>query len=190
MDYDDAVKSLKDIRTTMSRTGAQVSRDPGWFFLIQGSIWLIGFLVTQFAPSIAGPSWIALNIVGISAVIVTSIILYGRKGRQRHPGMASRIVAITVGILVFDGLLVFSFGLTGPQDFSYLLVISMAFCYFVIGLTTRQSMSVMGAFIALAVFGAKMLFPSYLYLSIGILGGGSFIASGLFILLRKGKSDA
>lgn len=190
MDYDDAAKDLKDIRATMGKTAAQVSRDQGWFFLIQGLLWLIGFLVTQFAPSIAGPLWIALNVVGIAAVIGVSAILYGKKGRQRHPGVAAQIVAITIGLLAFDAMLVLSFGLTGPQDFTFILVLSMAFCYFVIGLTVRQSMTFMGAFIALTLFGAKMLFPSYLYLSIAVLGGGAFIVSGAVILLRREKTDA
>jgi hypothetical protein len=190
MDYDDAAKALKDIQVTMGRTAAQASRESGWFFLIQGSIWLVGFLVTQLLPSVAGPLWIVLNAAGIAAVIGLGMALGGKRGRPRHPGLASRIVAISIGILVFDLLLAFSFGLTGPRDFPLLLVYSMAFCYFVIGLVTRQAMSLMGAFMALSVFGARMLFPSYLYLSIAILGGGSFIASGAFTLLRKEKADA
>jgi hypothetical protein len=129
-------------------------------------------------------------VAGIAAVIGVSMVLYGKKGRQRHPGVAAQIVAITIGMLVFDIMLVFSFGLTGPQDFTFILVLSMAFCYFVIGLTSRRSMSRLGAFIALALFGAKMLFPAYLYLSIALLGGGAFIVSGAVVLLRKEKKDA
>jgi hypothetical protein len=190
MDYDGAAKDLKDIKVTMDRTAAQVSKDPGWFFLIQGGVWLIGFLATQFAPSVAGLLWPALTAAGIAAVIGVSLALYGKKGRQKHPGLASRIVAISIGILVFDLLLVFSFGLTDPGDFTLLLVLSMAFCYFVIGLITRQIMSVVGAFIALSVFAARMLFPAFLYLSIAMLGGGAFLAFGAFVLLRKEKTDA
>jgi hypothetical protein len=190
MDFEDAARDLKDIKATMERTGAQASRDPGWFFLIQGAVWLVGFLATQFAPSVAGPLWIFLNIAGVAAVSGASAVLYGKKGRQKHPGLASRIVAITIGILVFDALLIFSFGLTGPQDFTLLLVFSGAFCYFIVGLITRQAMSAMGVFIALSVFAAKMLFPTYIYLAIAVFGGGAFIGWGLVILLRKATSDA
>jgi hypothetical protein len=190
MDVEDAVRDLKEIKATMERTGAQASRDPGWFFLIQGAVWLVGFLATQFAPSIAAPLWIFLNVAAVAAVIAASSILYGKKSRRKHPGLASRIVAITIGILAFDALLVFSFGLTGPRDFTLLLVYSMAFCYFVIGLITRQAMSAMGAFIAISAFAAKMLAPDYLYLAIAVFGGGAFIGWGLAILLRKAPSDA
>jgi len=190
MDYESAAKDLKDIRAAMSQSVSRSSRDSGWFFLVQGSIWLIGFLVTQFAPAVAGPLWIFLNAAGIAAAIGLGVVLHGKKGGQRYPGLAARIVAISIGILVFDLLLVLSFGLADPADFTLLLVLSMAFCYFVIGLITRQSMSVMGAFIALSVFAAKMLFPSYLYLSIAVFGGGAFMGWGAVVLLRKDKTDA
>ena len=51
-------------------------------------------------------------------------------------------------------------------------------------------MSVLGAFTALSVFAARLLFPSYLYLSIAILAGGGFIVYGAGALLLKGKADA
>jgi hypothetical protein len=128
--------------------------------------------------------------VAIAAVIGASVVLYGKKGKQKHAGLASRIVAISIGIVVFDILLVFSFGLTAPGDFSLLLILSMAFCYFIIGLITRQSMSVLGAFTALSVFAARQLFPSYLYLAIAIFAGGAFAVYGALVLLRVGRADA
>lgn len=188
MDYEEAARDLKDIKATLGMTTKRVSRDPAWFFLIQGLIWLVGFLATQFYPSIAGPLWIALNAAGVIGMTTLGIVL-GRRPGRRQPGLASRIVAIAAGVVVFDALIILSFGLTDPRETSLLIVLSTAFCYFVIGLTTRQSMSVMGAFIALSVFAVQILLPSYLYLAIAVLGGGSFIASAAFLLLRKERAD-
>jgi hypothetical protein len=190
MDYDDAVKDLKNIQSTMEKATIQASRERGWFFLIQGAVWLSGFLVTQFVPSIAGPLWIALNVIAVAAIVAVSMSLYGKKGRQRHPGLALRIILISVGIVAFDFVLAFSFGLTAPGSFTLLLILSMGFCYFIIGLSTLRSMSFLGAFTTLSVFAARLLFPSYLYLSIAILAGGGFIAYGAGVLLYKGRADA
>jgi hypothetical protein len=173
----------------MGMTSARASRDPGWFFLIQGIMWLVGFLGTQFAPSIAAPLWIALNASGTAAMVAVGLSIVRKAGRAKHPGLASRIVAIAIGILAFDVMLALSLGLSDPRDFSLLIVLSMGFCYFVIGLTTRQAMSAMGAFIALSAFGARMLFPAYYHLAVAIFGGGAFIAWGLAVLLRKAESD-
>lgn len=189
MDYERAVKDLKDIRATMEKTSTRASREGGWFFLVQGTVWLVGFAVTQFAPAACGPVWLALNVASVSAMTAMGVAFSRRKGAARHPGLAARIAALSVALLAFDAMLIVSFGLTEPADFSLTLAYSLGFSYVVIGLTTRRSTSLMGAFVMASLFAARMLFPGYLYLAIGVLGGGAFIATGLLTLLAQEGAD-
>jgi hypothetical protein len=186
MDYEDAAKDLREIRAAMGSATTRASRESGWFFLIQGAVYLIGFSATQFAPAASGPLWVVLNVLAIGGTIALGALFGGKGARQKIPGLATRIVLISIGLLVFDAMLIFSFGLTAPRDFTLILVLSLGFCYFVIGLTTRQSMSVMGALVALLVFGANLLFPSYFYLATGICAGLPFVVYGAAVLVRKG----
>jgi hypothetical protein len=190
MEYDRAVKDLKNIRTTMDRSVSRISKDSGWFFIVQGAIYLVGYLVTQFAPSAAGPLWIALNAAGIAAMILLGAVLYGRKSRQKHPGLAPRIVATALGVVVFDALLILLLRISEPRDVTILIMLSVALCYVLIGVYVRLLMCVMGALLGAVVAAAAVLWPSFLYFSIAVFGGGVFIGSGIAVLLGKEKADA
>ena len=83
MDYDEAAKSLKDIKATMGRSSTRLSREPGWFFVIAGAMWLIGYLVTQFAPAVAGPAWLVVTVLGCGAMTALGVFLRKKKGGAR-----------------------------------------------------------------------------------------------------------
>lgn len=189
MDYDEAARSLKDIKATMGRSSTRLSREPGWFFVIAGAMWLIGYLVTQFAPAAAGPVWLVVTVLGCGAMTVLGISLRKKKGGARHPGLPLRIVAIAMGTVAFAFLIALSFGLDLGRYLPALLMLSTAFAYFVLGMTVQPVMSLMGALLGLSVAASLLFWPGWLYLSIGLLGGGTFIASGLFVVLRKEKGD-
>ena len=189
MDYDEAAKSLKDIRATMGRSSMRIAREPGWFFVIAGAMWLSGYLVTQFAPASAGPAWLVVTALGCGTMAVLGVFLRKKKGGTRHPGLPLRIGAIAVGIVAFAFLVALSFGLDLGRDLPALLMLSTAFAYFVLGMTVQPVMSLMGALLGLSVTAALLFWPDWLYLSIAVFGGGTFIASGLAIVFRKEKGD-
>ena len=189
MDYDEAAKSLKDIKATMGRSSTRLAREPGWFFVIAGAMWLSGYLVTQFAPAVAGPVWLAVTALGCGAMVALGVFLRKKKGGARHPGLPLRITAIALGIVAFAFLLALSFGLDLAGNLPALLMLSTAFAYFILGMTVRPMMSLMGLLLGLSVAASMLFWPGWLYLSIAVLGGGTFIASGLFIVLWKGEGD-
>lgn len=189
MDYDEAARSLKDIRTAMGRSSTRLSREPGWFFVIAGAMWLTGYLVTQFAPAAAGPVWITVTVLGCGVMTALGLFLRKKKGGARHPGLPLRITAIALGIVAFAFLLALSFGLDPGRSLPALLMLSTAFAYFILGMTVQPVMSLMGGLLGLSVAAAMLFWPDWLYLSIAVFGGGTFIASGLFIVLRKEKGD-
>jgi hypothetical protein len=190
MDYDSAVKDLKDIKSTMTRTAARFSRHSGWFFMIQGIVWLVGFLFTQYAPAASPPVWVGLNAAAVTAMIILGFVLYGRGARQRQPGLAPRIVAGVLCVVAFDALIILLLGIGDPVQITMLVMLSAGFCNFLVGLFTRPVLAVMGALLMSSVAIGGLLWPSYLYFCIAVFGGGPFVGFGLSILLRKGKPDA
>jgi hypothetical protein len=189
MDYDEAAKSLKDIKATMGRSSTRMAREPGWFFVIAGAMWFVGYLVTQFAPAAAGPVWLVVTVLGCGAMAALGVFLRKKKGGARHPGLPSRITAIAIGIVAFAFLLALSFGLDLGRSLPALLMLSTAFAYFILGMTVQPVMGLMGVLLGLSVAASMLFWPAWLYLSIAVLGGGTFIASGLFIVFRKAKGD-
>lgn len=190
MDYERAVKDLRDIRSTMTRSAARFSRHSGWFFLIQGLVWFTGFLVTQFLPAIAAPVWITTTTAAIILMFILGHRLFGRGSRQRQDGLGPHIVAGVLGVVLFDALIIVLLHITEPEQITLLTMLSAGFCNFLVGLFTRPIHAAMGLLMMLGITVGALLWPSLLYFTIAIFGGGTFIGFGIATLLQKEGADA
>ncbi|MBN1409624.1 MAG: hypothetical protein JW969_02195 [Spirochaetales bacterium] len=185
MSNENTLQNLKEIKSVMSRTSIKISRKSGWFFLIWGVIWLIGFGVTQFAADLSRYVWIGLNVIGIASNIILVRKFYGKTGPHALGGMGIKMALVSIGIVAFDVLLVILFQINAPDQIVVLIVLSTALCYFFVGIFTHWNGMLSGALLAATLVIAKLFFPDIMYLLIAVFGGGVFVLCGTLIMAQK-----
>ncbi len=182
---------LKAIRQVMDRTRQEASGDSGWFSVVGGIIWLVGFLGQQFLPEhLAGWAWVVVNTVGLS-IIAWLMIRTARKDRASPPMLRS-IMLSWLALGVFDVLFVWLFEVETAYHFPLLVLITIALGYVQVGLLSYYvPLLIVGVAITALVVGAFLLVQPYFFLSVALLGGGLLIGTGLWMVRtgnRKGAS--
>ncbi len=182
MDSKQALDDLKAIRQIMERTRQESGREGGWIMVLWGIIWLVGFVASQFLPAFVGWVWLVLNPLGIGITIWLSVRM------SRHTvqsGVSRAILVWWVALFAFDALIIWLFHLDLSRDLIVLILLTIAFGYFQFGLFTDRRISIIGILMAVLTVGATLLLPEYFYLTMGVLGGGLLLGSGLWFLRRK-----
>jgi hypothetical protein len=182
-----SLNDLKEIKTLMGRAKYRIERNAGWFFILWGIIWAMGFAATQFYPDQSGVIWITLNAAGIIGSTVLGAFLFGKRSSHAVTGLGPRIAASGVGSAYFGFLLGFLLKLQTGREITILIVVLAALVYFYNGLFAGIWLSALGVLLAAAVFAADLFFPSAFYLAIGISCGSLVLGSGLFVLFWKGE---
>ena len=185
MEYDDALKEIKEIKRSMRTSAAGSGREAGWFFILQGTIWAIGFTISQFWPDAMGTAWIVLNSIAGAATVVLAFLVSGKRATHMVPGLWIKIIVGTLGFAAFGFVIGAEFGISGPRQITFLIVMLGALCYFAFGLATRPVQAVMGAVLGAGAALGNFLVPDWLYLTVALLGGGTLIASGIYVLARR-----
>jgi hypothetical protein len=183
---DEAEEALAAIQSVTQKTRRSIANSGAYIFLIlTGSIWLVGFLATQFLTGeIVAYIWIGMSIL----CSVLSIPL-GTRASRRVRGLSTTTYAKRIGIfwllLVFYGIV--AIAITRPTDGKQVAMIIILFIMIgqlAMGLLFSFS-SVWWALpiTALALVGYFLL-PGIFYLWMAILVGGGIIVLGLYIHLR------
>ncbi len=158
----------------------------GWFLVLWGAIWLVGFLSTGLLMQARREAlipwvWGLLNAVGVIGSIRISLQM-ARRARMKSFTVWWPFIVWWFALAVFDLLLVWFLPIREGRQIAMLIVLSIALGYFQMGLLTHWLLSALGAFIgALAVLTAA-LFPQHLGLAMAVLGGGAMIGVGLWTL--------
>jgi hypothetical protein len=187
MSNNDSLNDIKKIKDMMSKTNIKISKNAGWFFIVWGIIWFIGFMFSQFLPSISYIIWIILNVVGISVSIFLINLFYGRKSNHFFSGIGKKVFLVTFGIILFDVLMALSFKLYDVKEITLLIAFSTGVCYFIVGVFTLLRISIFGFILSITIFLTNLFFSSFLYLLTAIFCGGLFIISGIALLKQKEK---
>jgi hypothetical protein len=182
------LKELKEIKSIMNKSSFDISKKAGLSFIIWGSVWLLGFMLTQFLYDKAWIAWIFLVAGGVLATILVEIFIYRKKGRTDFSGNVWKVILSIIGILFFDTLIIFSFDLTSHIEITMILIYSTAVVYFLLGVfKTDLLVSLMGLVSGISIFIADMFFPSLFYLFASIFFGGVFLVSGIGLVIQKEK---
>jgi len=150
-----------------------------YFTIIWGVVWLVGFLVSQFAPpAVSGPTWAGLDLLGGVATFLTG----RRLGMRVRTRWSVRLGLFWLALVGYGALWVWvSLPLSANQGALLISLIAM-FGYVVMGLWLDSRIAYIGlAVTALALFGYHVV-PLYFSLWMALLGGGVLIGSGLYIL--------
>lgn len=185
MDEKQAPNDLETIRQIMDRTRRESSGYGGWFMVIAGVMWLIGFTGSQFLPDrYIGWMWLVLNISMFGMMIWTALRW------RRHGGVRSALwgplFIYWLALTAFDALIVWLFDVNDGAKIGLLALLTVALGYVLMGILFHWLITAVGILIAAFTVGAFFLLPDYFALAMAILGGGLLIGSGLW-MVRSGK---
>lgn len=182
----EAEEALATIQEVTRKTRHSIASSGAHFSLIvTGTVWLVGFLCTQFlSGSILVAIWIGLSVVGGT---VASLLGMRRSKQVRSVSAgltARRLDLIWMLLVVFCGAAIaVAWPLTGIQ-LTFFIVLFVMIGWLVMGVELSFTPVWPGlVVIALMLLGYFFL-PGYFYLWMGILGGGGMIALGLYIRSR------
>lgn len=184
MERNRAEDDLRAIRQIMERTRGATSRGGGRIMLLWGGIWFVGFLCSQFVPvdAAVGWIWIVLNALGLGGTIW---LLLRMQGERVKSSIWRPILLWWISLFAFDGLVLWLFGINTGRDLVLLLLLSVALGYAQFGLFTHWIISVTGVFVAAMTVVTALLLPDYFFLAMGILGGGTLVGTGLWLVRRE-----
>ncbi len=174
---EEALDAVRDVSQQMRR--ALNAWGMAYYLILWGLIWLIGFTASQFAPSIVtGYLWAGLDVIGIGL----SWYFGFKVGRRFHNAYASRVGLFWLALLGYGMLGAWFVHPVSPHEGALLLIIYVMFGWVIMGLWVQPRLAWLGLFVtALALLGYALL-PAYFFILMALLGGGSLLGTGLYIL--------
>ena len=180
---EEAQEALAAIELTQAKTRKGYGY-AGYYLMIWGAVWLIGFLVSQFLKSnaaVVGWTWGGLVLVAW----VSSAALGINQGRHMRSQIGPQIGFFFMALFAFA---VLWFILLVPRNTEQGIMFFISIVMFggvVAGILNRNPATVIGSLFAtvLAIAGYYLL-PDYFYLWEAIFGGLAMLVSGVALRLR------
>lgn len=190
MQPQDALEDLRAIRQIMERARRTSDGFGGWFMVLWGTIWLIGFTGTHILTranrgSLIGWLWLLLNTLGILGSTYLGIRM-GQRAQTKSSSLWVPLLLWWLALLGFDAVLIWRLQLyTNLSNLALLIVLTIALGYVQFGLFTHWAISLLGLFIGLLAVGLITWLPEYFNLGVAVLGGGALIGGGIGFLRRR-----
>jgi hypothetical protein len=183
---DEAKEALDAIQAAMQRTRRSFANSGAYIFLlIWGSVWLLGFLGSQFlSQETAGKIWVGLDLVGALLSIWVGVRM--RRGMRSTAPVTSgkRIGVFWFLLFVYCALASWIvWPIDAKQLTMFIIIFVMIGCLAMGLLLSLASIWWVLALTTLAFIGYFFL-PDYFYLLLAFLGGGGMIVLGLYIRAR------
>jgi hypothetical protein len=179
----EAAESLEIIRQARVQTRQAIARSgTGYFFIIWGLVWLLGYLGNQLLGANAGYLWLVLDTFGAVATVLVALRL-ARRVRGPH---GWRMGLVWLAIIGYGVLF---FWVVRPSSAERAIVFAslfIAFAYVLVGLWTSPPLTYLGLGLTGLTLVGWFLFPAYLGYWLAFVGGGGMVAVGL-LMLRGGK---
>ncbi len=182
----EAEEALADIQSIMQKTRQSIaSSNVHISLIVTGSVWMIGFLCTQFlSGAIVAYIWIGLSILGSTLASILSMRTSKRVHSPTAAATAKRIGLTWVLLAVFcAAAIVVAWPLDGKQ-LTVFIILFVMIGWLEMGLLLSIISIWPGLIIIALILVGYFLLPDIFYLWIAILGGGGMIALGLYIRSR------
>lgn len=182
----EAEESLAAIQSVTQKTRRSIANSGAYIFLIiTGSVWLVGFLATQFLSGpIVAYLWIGASVLG-SAL---SIPLGTRQARRvRSPSLsptAQRAITFWLLLILYG---IAAIAVARPDDgkqVTMFIVLFLMLGQLSMGMLLSFSATWWALPITVLALVGYFLLPGIFYLWMGILVGGGMIILGLYIHFR------
>jgi hypothetical protein len=183
---EEAAKALEDISKASDKIVELKGYNHGApHFMIWGIVWLVANIITQFWPQQANWAWGPGVIIGMIASTVAGVI----QARMNKPGATSsmdarigRRIGMTSGIVfVFIFCLIYIAKPETSRDINALISIFFPFMYMGAGIWAGWRLFAIGLVTAAGIMAGYIWIDEYYSLWMGLFGGGSLIASGLWL---------
>ena len=180
---EEAQEALDVIQQTTIKTRKGYGYN-GYYLMIWGGVWFIGFLVSQFLqskPAVVGWTWGGLVLVAWVSCAVLGI----NQSKEVRSQSGQKIGFFFLALFAFA---VLWFIILTPQNTKQGVMFDVTIIMFggvVVGILSRNLLTVIGSVFAtaLAIAGYYLL-PGYFYLWEAIFGGLAMFAIGLTLRLR------
>jgi hypothetical protein len=182
----EAEEALAAIQTIAQKTRQSVASSGAYIFLIiTGTIWLVGFLSTQFlSGAVVEYIWIGMSLLG-SALSVLLGAQMGRRVRSTSTAAYAKRMGIFWLLLVFYCISVIVIARpTDGKQITMFIILFIMIGQLGMGLLFSFSATWWALPITVLALAGYFLLPGFFYLWMGILVGGGMIALGLYIRLR------
>ena len=190
----EAQGALASVQQVRDRTNQTLSRG-GIYEILWGTVWVIGFLISQFVPTSSGSVlswvWAGLGIVGgtislsigFSSTRQTSV---GRTSGSWFDSPQARFGLFFWALVIYSGVL---FALDFPlllhaqrlgAQISLWWVVTFMFGFVAVGLWFRLPQLIgVGVTVTAIALLSYYLLPDYYFLLMALFGGGTLIGHGL-----------
>ena len=181
MDRNQALDDLRSIRRIMDHTRWTSGRYGGWFMIIAGAMWLVGFTASQFLPEdYVGWIWAVVSALGTLAMVWVGTHVARHSSVRAAPWWPFFLFWWVLA--VFDLLLVWIFEIDESAKIGLLILLTTALGYVQFGSLYYWLIGGVGVLIGGLAIAAFLLIPAFFYLAMAILGGGLLIATGLWMV--------
>jgi hypothetical protein len=183
---EDAAKALEEVSRASDRIVTLKGYNHGApYFIIWGLVWLVANSITQFWPDQANLAWGPGIIIGMVASTVTGVF----QSRTRRTGAPSsfdartgwRIGLTSLIMLTFIACLIFIARPETSRETNAMISIFFPFIYMGAGVWAGWRLFAIGAVTAAGIVAGYMWIEDYYALWMGLFGGGSLIAGGLWL---------
>ena len=176
---------------TITLQKKEYGKQTGPFLVIWGIIWVIGFLISSTNwESIVPWTWILLGVIGW---LFTFILYFKQEKNEPLPTLLrTQLQMILIGCVCL--LAIFSFLIISnilPFSFTFVffyMTLLISIMYVFLGAIFGKEIFVMGIWIGIITMVTFTWFPSYSEIIYAIIGGGSLVFSG-FWLIHRGRED-
>jgi len=181
MDRERAVDDLKAIRQIMEQTRRTTDGHSGWFMILWGIIWFVGFLGSQFlAEAVSGWLWLGLDAAGVAATVWLAARLAHRG--TTHFTLWRPLAYWILAVFAFSALLIWLLELDTMREGSLVLVMTIGLSFLQFGILSNWKLSAVGAGIVALPALAAILLPDHFFLALAVLGGGLLIWAGIWFV--------
>jgi len=184
LSHEEAQQSLEVIERTLAQTRRALAYGGApYYLLLWGAIWLVGFLVEQFAtPKVSGWTWLGLDVFGGA---LSFWIGYRQSLRVRSRTLGANIGLFWLALIGYGSLWLWLASPTSGAQVSLMITLFAMFGYVVMGLWLRdRGPTWLGLGISGLSLAAYLIVPQWFFLVMGLLGGGTLILSGWWMLAR------
>ncbi len=174
---DEAAASLKDIQQTQGRSAqayGYASAAP--FLILWGAIWFLGYGASDLVPQYGGWTWPLLIVIGFAASAAI-----GMRTKSGNAKQGLRFMAMWLAMLAYASAVIAVMQPVNDNQVGAFIPLIIAFIYAVMGIWAGARFLIAGAAIAALTLGGFFLLASHFSLWMAFVGGGTLIATGLWL---------
>jgi hypothetical protein len=178
---EEAAEALKNIALVQRRASILRGYERGApHFILWGLIWVAGYGLSDVVPSIAGPAWLVLNVVGVAgSFLLSRVAAVGVATAGK--GYGRRFAALSATMLAF---ILATYYVMKPRDavqigaFPALLVATI---YTVLGIWRGARWAAAGVVLGVCTVAGFSLFNEHFMLWMATVGGSTLLVTGFWL---------